>query len=309
MVRESSGRPPSSASPLQRFDRWLYQGGRPNFLARLMNQIAAVQHSTGLILRHRLVTLEVSGRRTGRVISVPLVVADLEGRRYRTGCATSVPPAGGRCCGTVAARSYTSTRSIPGPVRPSCVATSPSHRAPAPISRWIGEVRWRISRRSRRSSPSSASQKRQTSMNDVVSTRHGRVRGGGADGIHTSSLGARRSSAGCSARATGWRSRSCSTRSARRASSSWVPILPSSSPTRCTPPGPPSWQWATAGGPDAISAAGRPCGSTSHRKSCTIPDPPNAPCSTASARSSRGSWRDTQYADEHECRRQTAATD
>jgi deazaflavin-dependent oxidoreductase (nitroreductase family) len=82
VVSESGGRPPASAGPLHRFDRWMYQGGRPNFLARLMNRIAAVQHSTGLILRHRLVTLEVLGRRTGRVVSVPLVVADLEGRRY-----------------------------------------------------------------------------------------------------------------------------------------------------------------------------------------------------------------------------------
>jgi deazaflavin-dependent oxidoreductase (nitroreductase family) len=82
VVSEPGGRPPASAGPLHRFDRWMYQGGRPNVLARLMNRIAAAQYATGLIQRHRLVTLEVLGRRTGRVISAPLVVADLDGRRY-----------------------------------------------------------------------------------------------------------------------------------------------------------------------------------------------------------------------------------
>ncbi|MGP3915971.1 nitroreductase/quinone reductase family protein [Nonomuraea sp. 10N515B] len=37
-------------------------------------------HSTGLV--NRLVTLEVRGRRTGRIISFPLVIADYQGERY-----------------------------------------------------------------------------------------------------------------------------------------------------------------------------------------------------------------------------------
>ncbi|HEU4946830.1 MAG TPA: nitroreductase/quinone reductase family protein [Kribbella sp.] len=60
----------------------MYRGGRPNGLARLLNRIAAIQHSTGLVLPNRLVTLEVPGRRTGRLISFPLVVADYQGERY-----------------------------------------------------------------------------------------------------------------------------------------------------------------------------------------------------------------------------------
>jgi deazaflavin-dependent oxidoreductase (nitroreductase family) len=67
---------------LRRFDRWMYRGGRPNRVARVLNRISAVQYSAGLLLPDRLVTLEVRGRRTGRPISFPLVVADHEGERY-----------------------------------------------------------------------------------------------------------------------------------------------------------------------------------------------------------------------------------
>jgi hypothetical protein len=70
-----------SARPLHRIDRWLYRGGRPGRLARVMNRQSALAASAGLAPR-RMVTLEVPGRRTGRRISLPLVVADYEGERY-----------------------------------------------------------------------------------------------------------------------------------------------------------------------------------------------------------------------------------
>jgi hypothetical protein len=63
------------------FDRWLYRGGRPNPLARLLNQGWAIAHSAGLWPK-RLATLEVPGRHTGRIISLPVVIADFEGDRY-----------------------------------------------------------------------------------------------------------------------------------------------------------------------------------------------------------------------------------
>jgi deazaflavin-dependent oxidoreductase (nitroreductase family) len=66
---------------MHRFDRWMYRGGRPNRVARVLNRMWAIQFSTG-ILPKRLVTLEVRGRRTGLLISFPLVVADYEGERY-----------------------------------------------------------------------------------------------------------------------------------------------------------------------------------------------------------------------------------
>lgn len=62
-------------------DRWLYRGKRPNHLARVLNRAWAGLADVGLSPA-RLVTLEVTGRRTGRIISFPVVVADYRGERY-----------------------------------------------------------------------------------------------------------------------------------------------------------------------------------------------------------------------------------
>lgn len=67
--------------PIHAFNRWLYRGGRPNWLARQMNRAWAMLHSTG-IWPSRLATLEVRGRRTGRTVSFPVVITDHEGERY-----------------------------------------------------------------------------------------------------------------------------------------------------------------------------------------------------------------------------------
>lgn len=64
-----------------RFERWMYPGGRPNRLARVLNRGWAIVHAAGL-WPSRLVTLEVAGRRSGRLISSPLVMAEYEGERY-----------------------------------------------------------------------------------------------------------------------------------------------------------------------------------------------------------------------------------
>ncbi|WP_433509740.1 nitroreductase family deazaflavin-dependent oxidoreductase [Nonomuraea sp. CA-143628] len=47
-----------------------------------MNRLSALLHSTGVLMPERMVTLEVPGRRTGRLISFPLVVADYQNERY-----------------------------------------------------------------------------------------------------------------------------------------------------------------------------------------------------------------------------------
>jgi deazaflavin-dependent oxidoreductase (nitroreductase family) len=62
-------------------DRWLYRGRRPNRVARLINGALARLAATG-IGPAQLVTLEVAGRRTGKTISFPVVVADYQGERY-----------------------------------------------------------------------------------------------------------------------------------------------------------------------------------------------------------------------------------
>jgi deazaflavin-dependent oxidoreductase (nitroreductase family) len=61
--------------------RRLYAGRRPRRLARLLNRGQATLHSAG-IWPKRLATLEVRGRRSGRLRSLPVVIADLEGERY-----------------------------------------------------------------------------------------------------------------------------------------------------------------------------------------------------------------------------------
>lgn len=63
------------------FKRSLYEGGRPGRLARILNRGWAWLHAAG-IWPSRLVTMEVRGRRSGRIVSFPLVVADHEGERY-----------------------------------------------------------------------------------------------------------------------------------------------------------------------------------------------------------------------------------
>jgi deazaflavin-dependent oxidoreductase (nitroreductase family) len=61
--------------------RRLYAGGRAGRLARLLNRGQAALHSAG-VWPKRLATLEVAGRRSGRRISLPVVIADHEGERY-----------------------------------------------------------------------------------------------------------------------------------------------------------------------------------------------------------------------------------
>ena len=67
---------------IARFDRWLYRGGRPNRLARLMVRFWAGVFARGWVLPERVATLEVVGRRSGRLVALPVVVADHEGERY-----------------------------------------------------------------------------------------------------------------------------------------------------------------------------------------------------------------------------------
>jgi deazaflavin-dependent oxidoreductase (nitroreductase family) len=61
--------------------RWMYRGGRPNPVAGIFAWATATLASAGLSPR-RLVTLEVRGRRSGRLVSFPVVVADYQGERY-----------------------------------------------------------------------------------------------------------------------------------------------------------------------------------------------------------------------------------
>ena len=61
--------------------RWLYHGGRPNRVATVANWLSAGVYALGVAPNY-LVTLEVVGRRSGRTIRLPLVMAVVAGERY-----------------------------------------------------------------------------------------------------------------------------------------------------------------------------------------------------------------------------------
>jgi deazaflavin-dependent oxidoreductase (nitroreductase family) len=61
--------------------RWLYSGGRPNAFARAQNRLSALAFGAGLLPR-RTAALEIRGRKTGKKVSLPVVVADYDGERY-----------------------------------------------------------------------------------------------------------------------------------------------------------------------------------------------------------------------------------
>jgi deazaflavin-dependent oxidoreductase (nitroreductase family) len=66
---------------LSDFKRWLYRGQRPNWIARILNSASAAIFSTGVAPDY-LATLEVTGRKSGRTISLPVVVTIVDGQRY-----------------------------------------------------------------------------------------------------------------------------------------------------------------------------------------------------------------------------------
>ena len=63
------------------FKRWLYRGPRPNWIARLLNSASTAVASWGVTSNY-MVTLEVTGRKSGRTISLPVVLALVNGQRY-----------------------------------------------------------------------------------------------------------------------------------------------------------------------------------------------------------------------------------
>ncbi len=66
---------------LSDFYRWLYRGQRPNWIARMANRATAALASSGIASNY-LETLEVTGRKSGRVFSLPVAIAIVDGQRY-----------------------------------------------------------------------------------------------------------------------------------------------------------------------------------------------------------------------------------
>ena len=61
--------------------QWLYRGKRPNWIAKILNGAIANSASKN-ISPDGVVALEVIGRKSGRVVSFPLVMVNLDGQRY-----------------------------------------------------------------------------------------------------------------------------------------------------------------------------------------------------------------------------------
>ena len=60
---------------------WLYRGQKPGRIAKVLNRMQANAASKNA-MTNGLVALEVIGRKSGRVISFPLVMATVDGQRY-----------------------------------------------------------------------------------------------------------------------------------------------------------------------------------------------------------------------------------
>ena len=71
----------SRSSRHQRLLRRMYRGGRPHRVTRSMNRVAALLFSLGLVFPSRAATLQVTGRRSGRPIALPVAIADHAGGR------------------------------------------------------------------------------------------------------------------------------------------------------------------------------------------------------------------------------------
>jgi hypothetical protein len=94
---------PAAGHGRHRLRAWMYRAGRPNRLARVLNRISAVHFGSGILVPPGWVTLEVPGRRTGRIVSCPLVLVEHAGECYlvgmlgeRTNWARNVRAAAGR---------------------------------------------------------------------------------------------------------------------------------------------------------------------------------------------------------------------
>lgn len=61
--------------------QWLYRGQKPGWIAKILNRMWANAASKN-VMPNGLVALEVIGRKSGRVVSFPLVMVTLDGQRY-----------------------------------------------------------------------------------------------------------------------------------------------------------------------------------------------------------------------------------
>ena len=125
--------------------RWMYEGDRPNRLAAAMNRVQAVLASAGL-MGGWVVTLEVRGRKSGKLTSLPLVVARHGGQRYlvsmlgeRASWVANVRAAGGQVTLVHGVREGAHLREVPvaerAPILKEYLRVAPGARPHVPVDK------------------------------------------------------------------------------------------------------------------------------------------------------------------------------
>jgi deazaflavin-dependent oxidoreductase (nitroreductase family) len=127
------------------FYRWLYRGQRPNWIAKLLGRWWAVVASSGVTSNY-LMTLEVTGRKSGRTISLPVVVAIVDGQRYLVSMlgenaqwVHNVRAAGGRAVLCSGCREVVHLEEVPahqrGPILKTYLQRAPGARPHVPVNK------------------------------------------------------------------------------------------------------------------------------------------------------------------------------
>jgi hypothetical protein len=130
---------------LSDFKRWLYRGQRPNWIARILNRASAAVASSGVTPNY-LVTLEVAGRKSGRTVSLPVVIAIVDGQRYLVSMlgdnvhwVQNVRAAGGRAVLRSGAREEIQLEEVPAdqcaPILRAYLQRAPGARPHVPVNK------------------------------------------------------------------------------------------------------------------------------------------------------------------------------
>ena len=64
------------------FRRWMYRGQHPNWRARTRKRVDVALSGLGFVSNYEMAALEVTGRTSGRTISLPIAIAAVNGQRY-----------------------------------------------------------------------------------------------------------------------------------------------------------------------------------------------------------------------------------
>ena len=125
--------------------RWLYRGQRSNWIAKIINRAWAAVVSSGAA-SNLYVTLEVTGHKSGRTVSLPVVVAIVDGQRYVVSMlgenvqwVHNVRAAGGRAVLRSGGREEVHLEEIPAeqraPILKAYLQRAPGARAHMPVNK------------------------------------------------------------------------------------------------------------------------------------------------------------------------------